>query len=485
MNIDAITQSVPDAYALERLPEAVAIEHHWLPFCCDQVGQKIHIATQRVPTKTLQRLATEVVNSNSASCTHWTVQWCCINKLSSLTTVIRLAYADSYCLNELTQRFCQSTEGQDIQLDDEHWPMARWLDAMLNDAVHSRASDIHLLLDDDCVVIDYRVDGALQHRAQLPATFWRLLVARIKILAELDVAEHRRPQDGAFERTIRARQQPVRVALMPHASSEKLTLRLLMSPSSLPGLSEIFRLPHQCQQVLNFLRMRQGLIVVAGATGSGKTTTLYGCLLEWRSLGMNVISLEDPIEIKLPGVCQSAVNTQVGYEFADGLRAALRHDPDGLLVGEIRDEKTCALALRAAVTGHPVLASVHAQDAAGVFHRLRSLGASAMDLQETISLIIVQRLARTLCVCGGADGVCHRCMGSGYFGRVAIVELFRPAASYDNEQHTPVSYKQNLITNYTQTLAELMTMQVIDQAEHDRVLQSVGGTDAKISCSSG
>jgi len=233
------------------------------------------------------------------------------------------------------------------------------------------------------------------------------------------LTEHRRPQEGGFELIIHGLVQPIRVGFMPCGRTEKITLRLQRSHHALPALDKLFVLTTQRQLLLDALQRQQGLILVAGATGSGKTTTLYSCLMEWMAMGLNLITLE-------------AINSEIGYTFSAALRAALRHDPDGLLVGEIRDEETCALAIRAALSGHPVLASVHAGDVIGVVKRLMGLGATLLDLQETVQIII----------------------------------------------------RKKHLTNYLATLQQLLNQKYIDKSEYERIALTLDANERRQGCRS-
>ena len=473
MNLKILVESVPDAYALRCIPEAIAHENQWLAFHCNQEKKRLYIASTQLPGKLLQQQAHTLLCDSVLPDVGWGVQWSRTDRSEHFAASIHNAYAVSHNLDDISASCIESDVNSGALLDDDQWPIGRWFDALLNDAVHRRASDIHIQLSGERVVVHYRVDGDIQRRAQLPHNLWRSLLSRIKVLAQLDSTEHRRPQEGAFERVVRGYSQPVRVALMPHINTEKITLRLQRTHHSLPSLAELFVLSSQHRDVLNVLHSRQGLVLVAGATGSGKTTTLYSCLLEWMSMGLNLLTLEDPIEVVLPGVCQSNINPAIGYSYSSALRAALRHDPDGLLVGEIRDEETCALAIRAALSGHPVLASVHASDAVGVVKRLKGLGATSADLQEVVQIIIVQRLARMPCGCCSSSKRCLRCLGSGYYGRVAAVELTPTQSDFFESEFGWDGVRQRIQHRYLAALKQLLQQRYIDQTEYDRIIQSL------------
>jgi len=414
---------IPDAYALRLIPELLAREYRWVPLLCNLQNRDIRIAVSKEPSQPLQQRLYTLLNPIQSADQLWRIHWD-LKSASEVQRLLDLAYNGSYELEALTDQLTHGDSKSAVQFDNDRWPLVRWFDALLNDAVHQRASDIHLLSNFDELCVNYRVDGKIQKRLTLGSHLWPSVLARIKVLATLDVTEHRQPQDGALQRPIQQGVLQLRVAVMPHRNTEKVTLRLLQSVDSLPSLGEIFVQSQQLNQVRKCLHDQRGLIVVAGPTGSGKSTTLYACLQEWRALGLNLHTLEDPIEVPIPGVCQSEVCKSSNFDFTNGLRAALRHDPDGLLVGEIRDKESCSLTIQAALTGHPVLTTVHAVDVNGVFSRLLELGVPAALIVETVRLVVVQRLQPKACHCTTTN--CSRCAGSGCFGRKAVVDVFEP-----------------------------------------------------------
>jgi type IV pilus assembly protein PilB len=479
-----VFESIPDTYALRAIPKALASEHGWLAYQCHQHSRTVKVLVATQPGIMLKQNAKRLLQEQYPG---WDFTWHECSVKEKLTKAIQRAYQTSYDVDEIGRAYAVSDSAAPVLVDDDQRPVAVWLDALLNDAVHRRASDIHLMRVGASVTVHFRVDGGLSLRTQLPIQYWQAVVARIKSLAKLDVTEHRLPQDGRFDVTVRAQQQPIRVAIMPHGRFEKLTLRLLPAVSDIPSWKELAVLAGQRQQLVNAVEAKQGVIVVAGSTGSGKTTTAYRCLLTWLQQGLQLISLEDPIEVSLPGVCQSAVNHGLGYGFAEGLRAALRHDPDGLMVGEVRDNETCSLLVRAALTGHPVIASVHAQDAVSVFQRLLGLGATLHDLQATISLIVMQRLAKKPCHCINANYKtldCDVCSGTGYLGRVAVMQLFKPTAEFYRCMSGWGIEQQRQKAQGNETLNALLNKQFIDLPEHRRLSGYFGGTDAQVSSQS-
>ncbi len=476
-----VLQSVPDAYALRCIPEALAREHGWLAYRCHQRTRTVHVLTATPPGAILRQTALRLLHGQYPG---WAMAWQVCADKDALIKAIQYAYRSSYDVDEISKQYACSEASTPIRLEEDQRPVAVWLDALLNDAVHRRASDIHIMLVEQVITVYLRVDGCSSLRTQLPVQFWQALVARIKNMAKLDVTEHRLPQDGRFDAIIRAQDQPIRVAVLPQGESEKITLRLLASVDDIPNWKDLIVLPDQRRQLVRAVAAKQGVIVVAGSTGSGKTTTAYRCFLSWLNQGLQLISLEDPIEVTLPGVCQSAVNSALGYGFAEGLRAALRHDPDGLMVGEVRDQETCSLLVRAALTGHPVIASVHAQDAVSVFHRLIGLGATLDDLKATISLIVTQRLAKKTCCCVTAKGAaleCEFCGGTGYYERVAVMQLFKPDAKFYNSLSDWSTEQIRLQLQDKKTLTALLNQRVIDASEHHRLSEKYGGKDAEVS----
>jgi len=483
---------VPDAYALQLLTESVAREHQCLPLNCSLPKRLLHVCTANKPTSRQRRRILATVNEQSNCSTPWRVQWHTANS-GDIQWGINCAYSATHDLEKISSECATQAKENAVTFANEHWPVVRWFDALLNDAVHRRASDIHLLVQNSCLLVRYRIDGQMVNRLSLVLDVWPALTARIKNLANLDVTEHRRPQDGSLERCIQQSVQPVRVAIMPHLNTEKITLRLLQPASALPTLAQVLVHNDVLKTVQEALHSRSGLIVVAGPTGSGKTTTLYACVQAWLRAGMSLITLEDPVEVTLSGVCQSEICTNLGFNFADGLRSALRHDPDGLLVGEVRDTDSCRLTLRAALTGHPVLTTVHASDAVGVFQRLLELDAPVSLLADTVQLVLVQRLLRKPCVCLGERSGCEHCWGSGYRDRVAAIDAFVPDANFfallqQNHrstqtfqsaawQHARVQARQRLDT----AVYRLWQVGIVDLSERNKALNTAGGKDAKFS----
>src|SRR5256712_213879 len=333
--------------------------------------------------------------------------------------------------------------------------MIRLVDSIIFAALERRASDIHIESRDDSVAVKYRVDGVLQPAlAPLAREHQSTLITRIKVMAELDIAERRVPQDGRFRVRYRGRPIDFRVSIMPSINGEDAVLRILDKES----LSEKFRslrldvLGHserELKRLRRFIREPYGMVLVTGPTGSGKTTTLYAALSEIKSEEDKIITIEDPVEYQIRGITQIPVNEKKGLTFARGLRSILRHDPDKIMVGEIRDNETAQIAIQSALTGHLVFTTVHANNVVDVLGRFLNMGVDPYNFVSALNCIMAQRLVRV--ICGNckkpvhyADQLltesglkpdqyraftfyegegCLDCNGTGYRGRTAIQEL--------------------------------------------------------------
>lgn len=308
------------------------------------------------------------------------------------------------------------------------------VDSVINRAIARGASDIHIEPSRESTQVRFRIDGQLQHALEIPAGVSLEFVSRLKVMCNMDIAEKRRPQDGRFHFNHQAKSVDVRVSTIPTESGEKMVLRLLDQAGSSLDLEQL-GIPIRNLEVLRAAIDRpQGMVLVTGPTGSGKTTTLYACLRQIRSPKLNILTIEDPIEYRLDGINQSQVKPDIGYDFAKALRAFLRQDPNVIMVGEIRDAETAQIALRAAMTGHLVLSTVHTNDSVATVSRLLDLGAEPYLIASSLSLIVAQRLVRRLChecrhpAGEGSAGACVAvgclaCDQTGYKGRVGVFEV--------------------------------------------------------------
>ncbi len=317
---------------------------------------------------------------------------------------------------------------RDLLATEGKAPLVRLMDRLLFTAVQRGASDLHLQPTADGAVIRHRIDGVLDQGRPLPATVFRPLVSRIKVLGRMDVAERLVPQDGRTSVRIGDRSIDVRISTIPTAYGERVVLRLLDSDRQLIDLAELGMPATIAEGFQAAARRTSGIVLVTGPTGSGKTTTLYATLSRLDAAERNIMTIEDPIEYELSSIgipiSQSQVNLKKGVNFANGLRHILRQDPDIIMVGEIRDAETARIAIQASLTGHLVFTTLHTNDAVSAVSRLIDLGIEPYLVSASISAVLAQRLVRTCCAdCGGAGGACARCGGSGYKGRTGVFEL--------------------------------------------------------------
>jgi len=337
-----------------------------------------------------------------------------------------------------------------LGVDDSDAPVVKLLQSIFEDAVQVRASDIHIEPDENVLRIRQRVDGILQEQVMKERRIAPALVLRLKLLSGLDISEKRLPQDGRFSLRVKGRNIDVRLSTMPIEAGESVVMRMLDQTDGATDLDEV-GMPENMLEVFRKLIQRpHGLILVTGPTGSGKTTTLYGALQELNEVGKKIITVEDPVEYRLHRVNQVQVNPKIDLSFARILRSALRQDPDILLVGEIRDTDTAEIALRAAMTGHMVLSTLHTNDAVSSAMRLVDMGAEGFLAATALRAVVAQRLVRRLCeqcfedhqpdlsavawatkqLPDKVDGArfkkavgCHRCNNSGYRGRIGVFEI--------------------------------------------------------------
>jgi general secretion pathway protein E len=348
----------------------------------------------------------------------------------------------------------EETEEDDIDAIDlideaggDDAPIIRFVNALLRDAVKSRASDIHIECFERMVVVRNRIDGILYKKVEAPKHAQSSIVARVKIMAGLNIAEKRLPQDGRIRRKIAGKDIDVRVSTIPTAHGERIVMRILDRSNTLLSIDDLGFSDRDIREFKGLITRPHGIMLVSGPTGSGKTTTLYAALSRINSPDINILTVEDPVEYQLPGVGQMQVNSKIDLTFSGGLRAFLRQDPDVIMVGEIRDRETAEIAIQASLTGHLVLSTVHTNDAPGAVTRLVDMGVEPFLVSSTLVGVLAQRLVRNLCNdCKeayepSADqclelGVkpqpgmrfyrevgCPLCLETGYRGRSGIYEL--------------------------------------------------------------
>ena len=283
-----------------------------------------------------------------------------------------------------------------IDMTDEA-PVIRWVNNLFYTAVKERASDIHIEPTEDKVIVRYRVDGRLIPRKEANRGFLSSIVSRVKIEAGLNIAEKRLPQDGRITKKIAGKVVDVRVSTIPTAKGERVVMRLLDKEQVMLSLIDLGFARRELDQLENLIRRPNGIILVTGPTGSGKTTTLYGCLNTINTPEKNILTAEDPVEYELRGIGQMQVQPKIGLTFASGLRSFLRQDPDVIMVGEIRDHETAEIAIHASLTGHLVLSTLHTNDAPSAITRLVDMDIKAYQISSSVLAVLAQRLVRKLC----------------------------------------------------------------------------------------
>lgn len=298
----------------------------------------------------------------------------------------------------------------------------QFLTDLLGDAVRRRASDLHLEPFSEFMCIRQRVDGFLIETHRIPAEHAPALLSRIKVMSQLDLGERRLPQDGAMTIHLEEMAVEVRVSLLPTLYGEKAVLRLLQTKQELIQLHQLGMDQEELGRLEQVLRRYSGLVVVTGPTGSGKSTSLYAMLQCLNDSTRNVITLEDPVEVQIPGINQVQVHPKAGMNFSVGLRAILRQDPDVIMIGEIRDLETAEIAIRAALTGHLVLTTLHTTDAIGAVVRLMDMGIEPYRVANALSGVVAQRLVRKSCQYCQASS-CQECQHTGYHGRTGVFEV--------------------------------------------------------------
>ncbi|MBS3785360.1 MAG: Flp pilus assembly complex ATPase component TadA [Gammaproteobacteria bacterium] len=325
-----------------------------------------------------------------------------------------------------------ATEVNDDRDDDT--PVIRFVNRLLHQAMDDTASDVHIEPFEGFCRIRFRQDGILHEVATPPITMAGRIAARIKVMARLDIAERRIPQDGRLRLQNNAGDNvDFRVSTCPTLYGEKLVLRLLSTAENAPALDCLGLEPEQLAAYIHAIDRPHGMILVTGPTGSGKTVTLYSGLRRLNSTERNILTVEDPVEINLPGVNQVGINPKAGLDFPRTLRAFLRQDPDVIMVGEIRDRETADIAIKAAQTGHLVLSTLHTNDAPSAITRLLNMGIEPWNIVASVNLIIAQRLVRRLCAaCGPEQAGCAQCT-DGYHGRIGIYQLLPINANASSE----------------------------------------------------
>jgi type II secretory ATPase GspE/PulE/Tfp pilus assembly ATPase PilB-like protein len=383
---------------------------------------------------------------------------------SAIDSILKKSESSTRVLEEATESFhlqlLKEEENGDESLTVERLtsdisPVIKLVDSTIYTAIQRRASDIHIETQDDAVIVKYRIDGVLQPAMRpIAKQFHSSIISRIKVMAELDIAEKRVPQDGRFKLRMPGKTIDFRVSIMPSVHGEDAVIRILDKESISEQFTElrldILGFPDaELKRFRKYIAEPYGMVLVTGPTGSGKTTTLYAALSEIKSVEDKIITIEDPVEYQLRGITQIPINEKKGLTFARGLRSILRHDPDKIMVGEIRDNETAQIAINSALTGHLVFTTVHANNVLDVLGRFLNMGVEAYQFVSALNCVLAQRLVRNICThCKRPvkisaalleesglpltlehthtfyEGIgCIECGGTGYKGRTAICEL--------------------------------------------------------------
>lgn len=364
-----------------------------------------------------------------------------------------------------TSLVASTVANEDLLAQEDDAPIIRLINALLSEAIAQEASDIHVETFERRVQVRFRVDGELRDAVAPHRTLALVLVSRIKVMAKLDIAEKRIPQDGRITVQLGKRSIDVRVSTLPTRHGERVVMRLLDRNANQLALDTLGMMPATLAVLNDALKAPHGIVLVTGPTGSGKTTSLYAGLASLNDGRRNILTVEDPVEYDLDGIGQTQVNEKAGMSFAKGLRAILRQDPDVVMIGEIRDKETADIAVQASLTGHLVLSTLHTNTAIGAIARLRDMGVEPFLLASSITALMAQRLVRTLCTCKTESTItpslraafdlnenidaaiftangCERCHHSGYRGRMGLYELIPVNESLRQLIHQEVAESQ-------------------------------------------
>ncbi|GHU33958.1 type II secretion system protein E [Betaproteobacteria bacterium] len=446
-----VSKAIIDPSALVLVPRELAKHHHLLPLDYDKEHQRLVVAMSDVndivALDRVRRLSQDTIE---------------IAPLLAGETEIDRAIDQAYGYELSIDGILNEIETGEIDFhgmqstSEYSQPVVRLIDSILTDAVKREASDIHFEPENGFLRIRYRIDGRLRHIRSLHQSYWPAMAVRIKVMSGMNIAETRAPQDGRITLNIRGRQIDFRVSTQPTLHGENIVLRILDRQKGLAPLEGLGLAEQQLTLLKLMIARPEGIILFTGPTGSGKTTTLYSILKHINSEGLNIMTLEDPVEYPMALVRQTSVAESVKLDFANGIRSMMRQDPDVILVGEIRDAETAEMAFRAAMTGHQVYSTLHTNSAIGAMPRLLDIGVLPDIMAGNIIGVVAQRLVRRLCphcktsypaedyelrlLGGPADaprpvlfrpGGCERCDFQGYRGRLAIMEILRMNGDLD------------------------------------------------------
>jgi type II secretory ATPase GspE/PulE/Tfp pilus assembly ATPase PilB-like protein len=449
---DPLREFHVDAELFRTIPVEIMLRYQFLPMRVD--GEVLHVVMAD-PSNVVSLNEVELALGRPLEVT--------VAPAKQIAEILEKSESTQRVLDEATEGFSmqlvqEAEDGEVLSIDSitaDSSPIIRLVDSILFNAIQRRASDIHIETQDREVVVKYRIDGVLyQAMKSIDKRHHSTIVSRIKVMSELDIAEKRIPQDGRFKVRFSGRTIDFRVSIMPTVHGEDAVIRILDKEATnaefktlnldVLGFEEDTK-----RQLRKFINEPYGMVLVTGPTGSGKTTSLYACLSEIRSTEDKIVTIEDPVEYQLKGITQIPVNEKKGLTFARGLRSILRHDPDKVMVGEIRDEETAQIAVQSALTGHLVFTTVHANNVVDVIGRFLNMNVDLYNFVAALNCVLAQRLVRRICLhCkrpaviseimledSGLDpdryrdftfyegGGCIECNGTGYRGRLAIAEL--------------------------------------------------------------
>jgi type IV pilus assembly protein PilB len=447
-----ITTSAIDPQALNFVPETLARRYTIIPYQFDAATETLFVATidplnfnlvEFLESKTRKRVVFALALAED------------------ITKAINNSYSQNLSpeVRAALKEVAPSVQKVENEYKPEtNAPIAKIVNTILEFAIKSRASDVHIEPQETKTRIRYRIDGILQEKLTLPRTIHESLISRLKILSDMKIDEHRIPQDGRFNYKSSTEEIDIRVSTLPTVHGEKIVMRLLRKTGGIPTLPELGFSPRSLKDIEEAITKPNGIVLVTGPTGSGKTTTLYSILTKINSPTTNIMTLEDPVEYQINGINQVQINPQAGLTFSSGLRSFLRQDPNIILVGEIRDSETTGLAIQAALTGHLVFSTLHTNDAASTIPRLIDLGAEPFLIASVLDAIVAQRILRRVCTYCKAEYTpdqpvqddikqvlgpllplkykdapitltkgngCEECQNSGYLGRVGIYEVLK------------------------------------------------------------
>jgi type IV pilus assembly protein PilB len=450
---DPLDEFHVDPELFRTIPVEVMLRYHFLPLRAE--GETLHV---------IMADPSDVISLNEVELALARPLEVAVGPVSRIADILEKSESTQRVLDEATEGFSmqlvqEAEDGEEVLSIDsitaDSSPIIRLVDSILFNAIQRRASDIHIETQDREVVVKYRIDGVLyQAMKSIDKRHHSTIVSRIKVMSELDIAEKRVPQDGRFKVRFSGRTIDFRVSIMPTVHGEDAVIRILDKESTNAEFKtlnlEVLGFEDDTKrQLRKFINEPYGMVLVTGPTGSGKTTSLYACLSEIRSTEDKIVTIEDPVEYQLKGITQIPVNEKKGLTFARGLRSILRHDPDKVMVGEIRDEETAQIAVQSALTGHLVFTTVHANNVVDVIGRFLNMNVDLHNFVSALNCVLAQRLVRRICLhCkrpaqvsdimledSGLDadryrdfsffegGGCIECNGTGYRGRLAIAEL--------------------------------------------------------------